>query len=72
MWHLTVESGMVRFVSLFGLAFLTLAAVALMTSPEKPAPRAVPEPDRNDGVPPVFSRVSPRVIPAYTAGFSLN
>jgi hypothetical protein len=65
---------MVRFVSLFGIAFLTLAAVALMTPDEKkPAPAPRPEPDRNKHTPRrVPSPLSYRVIPAYSAGFSLN
>ena len=63
---------MVRCVSLLGIAFLALAAVALMTPEEKPAPRPQPEPDRNDKTSPVLSRLSKRVIPAYAAGFSLN
>jgi hypothetical protein len=64
---------MVRYVSLLGIAFLTLAAVALISTPaEKPAPRALPEPDRNDDAARLASGRSPRVIPAYSAAFSLN
>jgi hypothetical protein len=61
---------MVRLVSLFGLAFLTVAAVALMT-PERKLVRP-PEPERNDEAARSLSRLSSRVIPAYNVGFSLN
>jgi hypothetical protein len=63
---------MVRLVSLFGLAFLTVAAVALMTPERTPAQRPAPEPDRNDEAAPALPRLGARVIPAYNAGFSLN
>jgi hypothetical protein len=63
---------MVRYVSLLGIAFFALAAVALMTPEPKPAPLPRPEPDRNDEAARVLPRLSKRVIPAYSAGFSLN
>ena len=64
---------MVRYVSLFGIAFLTLAAIALLTPERKPVRQALPEPDRNDEAAPALSRLSSNgIIPAYTAGFSLN
>jgi hypothetical protein len=63
---------MVRLVSLFGIAFVTLAAVALLAPGEKPVRQPQPEPDRNDDASPTLSRQSHRVIPAYAAGFSLN
>ena len=63
---------MVRLVSLFGLAFLTLAAVALMSPEKKPAPTPAPEPERNKEPAPALPRLKSRVIPAYNVGFSLN
>ncbi len=65
---------MVRYVSLLGLAFVALAAVALLTPTENPASRALPqpEPDRNDQAAGVLAQLGRRVIPAYAAGFSLN
>jgi hypothetical protein len=63
---------MVRLVSLFGLAFLTVAAVALMTPERKLVRLPAPEPERNDEAARSLSRLSSRVIPAYNVGFSLN
>ena len=67
-----LEFRMVRLVSLFGLAFLTVAAVALMTPERKLIQPPAPEPERNDEAAPALRRLSARVIPAYNAGFSLN
>jgi hypothetical protein len=63
---------MVRLVSLFGLAFLTVAAVALLTPERKLVQPPIPEPERNDETAPALPRLSVRVIPAYNVGFSLN
>ena len=62
---------MVRLVSLFGLAFLTVAVVALMSPARKPAQPPAPEPERNDEAARSLPRLG-RVIPAYNVGFSLN
>jgi hypothetical protein len=63
---------MVRYVSLLGIAFFALAAVALLTPTDKPVPLPQPEPDRNDAASRARSSLNRRVIPAYYAGFSLN
>jgi hypothetical protein len=63
---------MVRLVSLFGLAFLTVAAVALLTPERKLVQPPAPGPERNDEATPALSRLNSRVIPAYNVGFSLN
>jgi hypothetical protein len=63
---------MVRLVSLFGLAFLTVAVVALMSPEKSPAQLPAPEPERNDEAAPALARLSTRVIPAYDVAFSLN
>ena len=63
---------MVRFVSVFGIAFLTLAAVALMTPSPQKANKVQPEPQRNDDPSPVASRLSLEAIHQYPVCFSLN
>ncbi len=63
---------MVRLVSLFGVAFLALAAVALIGPPQKVAQEPEPEPDRNDYPAAAPSRMSFEVVPSYHARFSLN
>jgi hypothetical protein len=63
---------MFRFVSLFGLAFLTLAAVALASSPttRTSTPLAGPFPETDAS--PKKEAPRPRARRAYPLEFSLN
>jgi hypothetical protein len=63
---------MVRLVSLFGVAFLALAAVALIGPPQKVMRELESEPDRNENPAAAPCRMSFEVVPSYHARFSLN
>ncbi|HJT76419.1 MAG TPA: hypothetical protein VJ739_04385 [Gemmataceae bacterium] len=63
---------MVRLVSLFGVAFLALAAVSLIGPPQRMTQEPEFEPDRNESPAAAPSRMSFEVVPSYHARFSLN
>jgi hypothetical protein len=63
---------MVRLVSVFGLAFLTLAAVAVVTASRKKSEELAAEPDAREPVRATPPRLYPAATPSYQAQFSLN
>jgi hypothetical protein len=63
---------MVRLVSVFGIAFLTLAAVAVVAASRKQTEEPAAEPDAPEPVRATRPRLYPAAAPSYYAQFSLN
>jgi hypothetical protein len=63
---------MFRFASLFGLACLTLAAVALVSTPRKPAAEPLPQPEQGANPGDRGLTLPRQPVSLYFAQFSLN
>jgi hypothetical protein len=63
---------MVRLVSVFGIAFLTLAAVAVVAASRKQNEELAAEPDDSVPARAIRPRLYPAALPSYHAQFSLN
>jgi hypothetical protein len=63
---------MVRLVAVFGLAFVTVAAVAVVATSRKKREEPAVEPDAREPVRAIGPRLYPAGVPSYHAQFSLN